>query len=445
MPYDPDTNLFTRVWRFETYAGSEDGDDILQSVMDAALDDLAEGLQDAFDALGGTTAGVQRYWVGDSEPSGADPEDLWLDISADPWVLNIRNAADNSWIEIMQIDDVTDTIRMSLAVLTMTGNISFTNDGEGINDASGNELLRFTKSASAVNYLNIANAGTGAGPTLSAKGDDTNVDIKLTPKGSGSARITAGGIIVEAGNVQINTGFLADSNGNEALVLTKVSSAVNYVEVTNSATGNSAKVSANGDDTNIALELIPKGTGAVLFPVGAVATPAFAFTGDPNTGLYWIGADNIGIAAGGVKIADMDGADISLDVSNSQAFKIGGTTIFEMGSGYAQIDKQIRCAAEAVSYGASFNVDMSLESVKEFTTSSTSATATLTNIAAGQSVLCLITCGDASASLAWSGVDLWIGGSAPTLSTTPGEVDVVAITVQADGSTVIGSHVGVAA
>jgi len=54
----------------------------------------------------------------------------------------------------------------------------------GINDVIGNELIKVTATASAVNEFTIANAATGAGPTLSATGE-TNVDINITPKATG--------------------------------------------------------------------------------------------------------------------------------------------------------------------------------------------------------------------------------------------------------------------
>tara|TARA_Y100001973_G_scaffold106744_1_gene187067 strand:+ start:1556 stop:2761 length:1206 start_codon:yes stop_codon:yes gene_type:complete len=47
------------------------------------------------------------------------------------------------------------------------------------------ELLKFTETGSAVNEFTLANAATGNGPTLSATGDDTNVDININPKGTG--------------------------------------------------------------------------------------------------------------------------------------------------------------------------------------------------------------------------------------------------------------------
>lgn len=47
-----------------------------------------------------------------------------------------------------------------------------------------NELLKFTKTTSAVNEFTIANAATGNWPTLSATGWDTNIDINIATKGT---------------------------------------------------------------------------------------------------------------------------------------------------------------------------------------------------------------------------------------------------------------------
>lgn len=39
--------------------------------------------------------------------------------------------------------------------------------------------------------------------------------------------------------------------------------------------------------------------GILAMSVGAVGTPSYTFTGDLNTGIYWIGADSFGLATGG--------------------------------------------------------------------------------------------------------------------------------------------------
>ena len=48
-----------------------------------------------------------------------------------------------------------------------------------ISDPSGNELLDFFGSGTAVNYLRINNSDTGSGPIIKSLGDDTNIDLNL--------------------------------------------------------------------------------------------------------------------------------------------------------------------------------------------------------------------------------------------------------------------------
>jgi len=71
--------------------------------------------------------------------------------------------------------------------------------GTKISDASGNELLNLTATTSAVNELTLANAATANGPTLSATGGDTNIDINITPKGTGSVKMSK--IDIDGGNI----------------------------------------------------------------------------------------------------------------------------------------------------------------------------------------------------------------------------------------------------
>jgi hypothetical protein len=50
----------------------------------------------------------------------------------------------------------------------------------------------------------------------------------------------------------------------------------------------------------------------IIAPVGSVGTPAYSFANDPNTGIYRIGADNIGISCGGVTIANISSAGVAV-------------------------------------------------------------------------------------------------------------------------------------
>lgn len=60
-----------------------------------------------------------------------------------------------------------------------------------IADSSGNEFLKFTKAATAVNEFTIANAAAGSSPSISATGGDTDINLKLIPKGAGGVDLAA--------------------------------------------------------------------------------------------------------------------------------------------------------------------------------------------------------------------------------------------------------------
>lgn len=62
-------------------------------------------------------------------------------------------------------------------------------NGKAIGDGTL-ELLKFSETASAVNEITVKNAATGNPPELQATGDDTNIDITLTPKGTGIVNIS---------------------------------------------------------------------------------------------------------------------------------------------------------------------------------------------------------------------------------------------------------------
>lgn len=62
-------------------------------------------------------------------------------------------------------------------------------------DSSANEYIKFTKASSAVNEITVGNAATGSQPSISATGGDTNISLKITPKGTGQTVFTLGGPI----------------------------------------------------------------------------------------------------------------------------------------------------------------------------------------------------------------------------------------------------------
>ena len=58
-------------------------------------------------------------------------------------------------------------------------------------DNGGNESIVVTTTSSAVNHINVANAATGSGPSISAVGDDSNIDLILSPKGTGRVNVNS--------------------------------------------------------------------------------------------------------------------------------------------------------------------------------------------------------------------------------------------------------------
>jgi hypothetical protein len=61
--------------------------------------------------------------------------------------------------------------------------------GIDFENSEGEELLKLASVSSAVNEITVTNSATTNGPILSATGGDANVDINLTPKGTGELNV----------------------------------------------------------------------------------------------------------------------------------------------------------------------------------------------------------------------------------------------------------------
>jgi len=95
--------------------------------------------------------------------------------------------------------------------------------GTDIQDTNGAELLKVTATSSAVNEVTLANAATGNNPTLSATGDDTNVGVDVTPKGTGEFNVTASfmsGVFSDRVNAIGNTGTAVTIDCDDGNVFT---------------------------------------------------------------------------------------------------------------------------------------------------------------------------------------------------------------------------------
>ena len=147
--------------------------------------------------------------------------------------------------------------------VTLTGTQTLTNKtltapkiGTSILDTSGNELLLLTATGSAVNEFTLANAASGAGPTLSSTGE-TNVDINIIPKGTGD--VVLAGDTVKVGDS--GAAAVLTSNGAGTLTVT-TGGATDLILNTNGGT-NSGNITIT-DAANSDMNASPDGYGRFI-------------------------------------------------------------------------------------------------------------------------------------------------------------------------------------
>ena len=101
------------------------------------------------------------------------------------------------------------TVAIDSTVATLTGSQTLTNktltsptlttpkfaDDGAITDAAGNEQIKFQQTANAVNFVEITNSATGDGVKIGSQGDDTNVNLILDAKGSGTVDVNSSRIV----------------------------------------------------------------------------------------------------------------------------------------------------------------------------------------------------------------------------------------------------------
>ena len=128
----------------------------------------------------------------------------------------------------------------------------------GINDVAGNELVKVTATASAINELTVANAASGAGPTISATGGGTDIDINITPKAAGKIALDG----IKWPNADGNPDEILTTNGSGVLSFVENSGGTSWQAVVTGTT--LTAVAGNGyfiDTTsNVCNVTLPGGT-----------------------------------------------------------------------------------------------------------------------------------------------------------------------------------------
>jgi hypothetical protein len=198
------------------------------------------------------------------------------------------------------------------AVLDTNGNDIVIDTGGAIEDDSNNEYIKFTKTASAVNEVTVANAATTNPPAISATGGDTNIDLNLTPKGIGRATFNGGGKIQQVAEKVTSSATAATGTLTYDVITQAV---LNY---TTNASGNWT-LNVRGDGSNSLDSIMDTGesiTIAHLVPQGATAyyNSAFQIDGSGVTP-EWQGGS-----------APTEGNTNSIDVYSYTIIKTGAAT-----------------------------------------------------------------------------------------------------------------------
>jgi hypothetical protein len=216
----------------------------------------------------------------------------------------------SSKVDVWNVDNITlngntitttDTNGDLLVAPNGTGDVDFDacsimiDTGESIKDAGGDEYIEFTESTTPVNHLGVESADTGVNIKLKALGEaDSGIifendqseelmimecvatavnEITITNAATG-----ANPVISATGEADSGIDFENDQS-EELFIMEATASAVNEFTSNNAATGAGPSLSATGGDTNININLIPKGSGKVDVQCAFMTSETTSLTG----------------------------------------------------------------------------------------------------------------------------------------------------------------------
>jgi hypothetical protein len=140
----------------------------------------------------------------------------------------------------------------SIAFACGSTQMSFRSGASATSPSAGPEQMRVSHTASAVNYVQVTGAATGAGVVISSQGSDTSPPMLYSAKGFSSHRFYTNG-----------------GTTDEQFRIYNTTTSRNYFQVTGAVTGNSPKFEVAGSDTNISQVFQSKGTGAIDLAAGS--------------------------------------------------------------------------------------------------------------------------------------------------------------------------------
>ena len=183
------------------------------------------------------------------------------------------------------------------------------------NSTSGSHTVQFKYASGSGDSFTFSASDKGDKIVFATANDGTNPDIDTLAIGTGISDVVddtspqlGGNLDTNSHNILIDDAhFIADENSNEQIIFQTTSSAVNQFDITNAATGNAPSISATGDDTNIDVAIIPKGSGETKVGTGSANATV------TSSGAHDLILDtNSGTNSGNITITDGSNGNITL-------------------------------------------------------------------------------------------------------------------------------------
>ena len=279
---------------------------------------------------------INTSHLGTSAPASLAAGSIWVDSSsAGTHTLKYYDGSDS--ITLCNVNTSANTVDFidSSVSTELVGDTSpqlggqLDVNGQALGDGTL-ELLKFSETGSAVNEFTIANAAAGNGPTLSASGTETNVDINITPKGTGD--VVLAGDTVKVGD----SGAAATLTSNGAGTLTVTTGGTTDLILNTNGGTNSGTIQIT-DGANGAIDLTTNGTGAIKFndmayvPQQALTSSsnAVAWDAQGKSNAYHVTTENTTI---GSPSNSVEGAFICLEINYNGSHTIGWNSVFNFSS-----------------------------------------------------------------------------------------------------------------
>lgn len=225
------------------------------------------------DLPSGGNAAVNDYFVGEHIAGTTVKLTYAPKLNMDPspglaanLTLNGFNVGAATATEIGYLSGVTSSVQTQINSKVTTGGALGTPSSGNLSNCTNYPLAQLT--------------GAGAGVlTFLATPSSANLYSALTTKtGSGTAVFgTSPALTTPAITTRIN-----DANGNGSIGISATASAVNYIQVVNSATSGYPEIQAAGSDTDTGLNIRLKGTGVFNVLSGHATIPIQLYSGTGN-------------------------------------------------------------------------------------------------------------------------------------------------------------------